>query len=84
MGARRVVIWATTAVVALASVLPLAGPAHAHRKPTPVNAPHRPGAEVRGAPVDTAPVEVTQPDGTAFSARAWGDAASHGVETLDG
>ncbi len=50
----------------------------------PQNVQSRPLAEVRGAPVDTSPHVLTQPDGATFSARAVGDAVSHAIETLDG
>ncbi len=33
------------------------------------------------APVD---IPITQPDGSTFTARAWGDERQHGLETLDG
>jgi len=38
----------------------------------------------RSAPADPEPETVTQPNGTTFEARQWGDARRHGWETTDG
>ena len=88
MQARRVItIWA--ALVAGLLSVPTSLPATAAPPPSPhgsrlQDVQGRPVADVRGAPVDTSPKVLTQPDGSTFSARAVGDAVSHGVESLDG
>ncbi len=40
-----------------------------------------PALAAPAAPVD---IPITQPDGSTFTARAWGDEWQHGMETLDG
>lgn len=55
--------------------------------PIPVpaaKAPPAPVVEARGALATRDPLTLTQPDGTGFTARQWGDGAHHGHELLSG
>ncbi len=44
----------------------------------------RAAAPVLAAPAAPVDIPVTQPDGTTFTARGWGDERQHGMETADG
>ncbi|TPG19331.1 M6 family metalloprotease domain-containing protein [Pedococcus bigeumensis] len=88
MQARRVITIGAALAAGLLSVpigLPAAAaPPPSPHGPRPQSVRNLPVADVRGAPVDTSPRVLTQPDGTALTVRAVGDGVSHGVETLDG
>ena len=97
MGVRGVVrVLALAAAVTVASGLLTIAPtvvgaqtgSAAHPAPEKGGAPKNilglPSQEVRGAPAESTPRSLTQPDGTTFTAHGFGDAKNHGIETKDG